>query len=54
MKYRRRTDVVGLLLDAANGGGVTKTKLMYRTYLSLNQLRERNYLSLDGVDNTSN
>ncbi|MFZ0510305.1 MAG: winged helix-turn-helix domain-containing protein [Candidatus Nitrosopolaris sp.] len=44
MKYRSRSDIVGLLLDAANGGGATKTKLMYKAYLSFNQLRE--YLSL--------
>ncbi|MGC2680793.1 MAG: winged helix-turn-helix domain-containing protein, partial [Candidatus Nitrosopolaris sp.] len=29
---------------AANGGGATKTKLMYKAYLSFNQLRE--YLTL--------
>ena len=40
MKYRSKSDIVGLLLDAANGGGATKTKLMYRAYLSFNQLRE--------------
>ena len=39
MKYRSRSDIVGLLLDAANGGA-TKTKLMYKAYLSFNQLRE--------------
>jgi len=44
MKYRSRSDIVGLLLDAANGGGSTKTKLMYNAYLSFNQLRE--YLAL--------
>ena len=44
MKYRSRSDIVGLVLDAANGGGATKTKLMYRAYLSFNQLRE--YLTL--------
>ena len=35
MKYRSRSDIVGLLLDAANGGGATKTKLMYKAYLCL-------------------
>ena len=40
MKYRGRSEIVGLLLDAANGGTATKTKLMYRAYLSFNQLRE--------------
>jgi len=44
MKCRSRSDIVGLLLDAANGGGATKTKLMYKVYLSFNQLRE--YLAL--------
>jgi predicted transcriptional regulator len=44
MKYRSRNEIVGLLLDAANGGATTKTKLMYKAYLSFNQLRE--YLAL--------
>jgi predicted transcriptional regulator len=44
MKYRSRSDILWLLLDAANGGGATKTKLMYKAYLSFNQLRE--YLAL--------
>jgi len=44
VKYRSRTEIVGLLLDAANGGGATKTKLMYSAFISFNQLRE--YLSL--------
>ena len=43
MKYRSRSEIVGLLLDAANGGA-TKTKLMYSAFISFNQLRE--YLSL--------
>jgi predicted transcriptional regulator len=46
MKYRSRSEIVGLLLDAANGGGATKTKLMYKAYLSFNQLKE--YLALLG------
>jgi predicted transcriptional regulator len=44
MKYRSRSEIVGLLLDAANGGEATKTKLMYKAYLSFNQLKE--YLTL--------
>ena len=39
MKYRSRTDIVGLILDAANGGA-TKTKIMYKAFLSFSQLRE--------------
>jgi predicted transcriptional regulator len=44
MKYRSRSDIIELLLDAANGGGATKTKLMYTAYLSFSQLKE--YLTL--------
>lgn len=43
MKYRSRTDIVSQILDAANGGS-TKTKIMYRAYLSYAQLKE--YLSI--------
>jgi predicted transcriptional regulator len=47
VKYRSRSDIVGLLLNAANGGRATKTKLMYSAFISFNQLRElREYLSL--------
>jgi predicted transcriptional regulator len=44
MKYRSRTEIVGLILDAANGGGATKTKIMYKAFLSFAQLRE--YLTM--------
>ena len=44
MKYRSRSDIIGLLLNAANGGRATKTKLMYSAFISFNQLKE--YLSL--------
>ena len=43
MKYRSRTEIVGMILEATNGGA-TKTKIMYHAYLSYNQLKE--YLSL--------
>ncbi len=43
MKYRGRTEIVSNILDAANGGA-TKTKIMYKSFLSYNQLRE--YLSV--------
>ena len=39
MKYRSRTDIVGLILEAANGGA-TKTKIMYKAFLSYAQLKE--------------
>jgi predicted transcriptional regulator len=44
MKYRSKTEIVGNILDAANGGGTTKTKLMYKAYISYNQLKE--YLTI--------
>jgi predicted transcriptional regulator len=43
MKYRSRTDIVSQILDAANGGS-TKTKIMYKAYLSYAQLKE--YLAI--------
>ena len=43
MKYRSRTDITAQILEAANGG-VTKTKIMYRAFLSYAQLKE--YLSV--------
>ena len=43
MKYRGRTEILGNILDAANGGA-TKTKIMYVAFLSYNQLKE--YLSV--------
>ena len=44
MKYRSRTEIVCNILDAANKGGATKTKIMYFAFLSYTQLHE--YLSL--------
>jgi predicted transcriptional regulator len=44
MIYRSRTEIVSNILDAANGGGATKTKIMYVAFLSYAQLKE--YLSL--------
>jgi len=44
MGNRSRTEIVSSILDAANGGGTTKTKIMYTAFLSYNQLNE--YLSL--------
>ena len=43
MGNRSRTEIVGNILDAANGGA-TKTKIMYIAFLSYNQLNE--YLSI--------
>jgi predicted transcriptional regulator len=43
MKYRSRSDIIGLILGAANGGA-TKTRIMYKAFLSFEQLKE--YISL--------
>jgi predicted transcriptional regulator len=43
MKYRSRTEIVGNILEAANVGA-TKTKIMYKAFLSYGQLKE--YLSV--------
>ena len=43
MKYRSRTEIVAMILEAANGGA-TKTRIMYKAFLSFAQLRE--YLSV--------
>ncbi len=43
MRNRDRTEIVGNILDAANGG-ITKTKIMYKAFLGYGQLKE--YLSL--------
>jgi predicted transcriptional regulator len=43
MKYRSRTEIVSKILNAANGG-TSKTKMMYKAFISYNQLKE--YLSV--------
>ena len=43
MKNRSRTEIIGNILDAANGRA-TKTKIMYVAFLSYQQLKE--YLSV--------
>lgn len=40
MKYRSRSEIIALLLEGANGGRATKTRLMYKAFLSFNQLKE--------------
>ena len=44
MKYRSRNKIIRDILDAASDGGVTRTKIMYKAYLSFGQLKE--YLSV--------
>ena len=44
MKYRDKIDIISQILTIANGGGVTRTKIMYRGFLSFAQIKE--YLML--------
>ncbi|TLX83694.1 MAG: hypothetical protein E6L00_00155 [Thaumarchaeota archaeon] len=39
MKYRSRTEIVAMILESARQG-VTKTKIMYKAYLSYTQVKE--------------
>jgi predicted transcriptional regulator len=43
MKNRSRTEIIGMMLETANGRA-TKTKIMYSAFLSYNQLKD--YLSV--------
>ena len=43
MKYRSRSEIVAIILEAANGG-TTRTRIMYKAFLSFAQLKE--YLSM--------
>jgi predicted transcriptional regulator len=40
MKYRSRTDIISQILEIANGGDATKSKIIYKAFLSYSQLRE--------------
>ena len=40
MKYRSRNDIISEILEAVNGCGLTKTKIMYQTFLSYAQMKE--------------
>ena len=59
MKYRSKIDVMCQILRVANGGGVTKTKIMYKAFLSFVQMKEfltilteSDLLSYDGKTQT--
>jgi predicted transcriptional regulator len=43
MKYRSRSEIASHVLEAANGGA-TKTRIMYKAFLSFEQLKE--YLAM--------
>jgi predicted transcriptional regulator len=40
MTHRNRTEIMSQILGLANGGGATKTKIMYQAFLSYGQMKE--------------
>lgn len=40
MKYRSRTEILGQILASIGKGSCTKTKIMYKAYLSHAQMKE--------------
>jgi predicted transcriptional regulator len=40
MKYRTKTEIMSEILGIANGGGATKTKIMYQAFLSYPQMKK--------------
>jgi predicted transcriptional regulator len=40
MKYRSRIDIISHILEVANGGNATKSKILYHAFLSYAQMKE--------------
>ena len=40
MKHRSRSEIIGAILEAANGGGATKATIMYKAMLSYDYMKE--------------
>jgi predicted transcriptional regulator len=40
MKHRSRSEIIGAILEAANGGGATKTAIMYKAALSYDLMKQ--------------
>jgi predicted transcriptional regulator len=39
MKHRSRSEIIGAILEAANGGGATKATIMYKAMLSYEYMK---------------
>ena len=39
-KYRNRTEIIASVLEAANGTGANRTRILFNVYLSCEQLNE--------------
>jgi predicted transcriptional regulator len=44
MKYRSKINIISQILEAANGGNATRSKITYKAFLNYYQLKE--YLML--------
>lgn len=40
MRYRTRTKIISVILETANGGNATRTKIMYKALISYGQSKE--------------
>ena len=40
MRHRSRTEIIGAILEAAKGGGATKTTIMYKAMLSYEDMKD--------------
>ena len=40
MKHRSRSEIIGAILEATNGGGATKATIMYKAMLSDEDMKE--------------
>ena len=40
MKHRSRSEIIGAILEAANGGGATKTTIMYKAVISYDYMKQ--------------
>jgi predicted transcriptional regulator len=49
MAYRDRIDIISQILEAANGGNATRSKIAYKAFLNYDQLKE-NLMTLTQKD----
>ncbi len=47
MKYRSRIDIMSQILDASNGGGATRGRMVYKAFLNYDQLQEYTMLLIE-------
>jgi predicted transcriptional regulator len=47
MKYRSRIDIISQILDAANGCGATRGRMVYKAFINYDQLQEYTMLLIE-------